>query len=78
VLGLAAGWALGLSVGGVMLLATLSASASYIAVPAALRLACPGPIHRSASPWRWAITFPFNLVLGIPLFAALAEWLVGT
>ena len=76
-LGLAAGWALGLSVGGVMLLATLSASASYIAVPAALRLALPRADTSLGLALALGITFPFNLVLGIPLFAALAEWLVG-
>ena len=76
-LGLAAGWALGLSTGGVMLLATLSASASYIAVPAALRLALPRADTSLGLALSLGVTFPFNLVLGIPLYAALAEWLVG-
>jgi uncharacterized protein len=77
VLGLVAGWALGLSVGGVMLLATLSASASYIAVPAALRLALPKADTSLGLALSLGVTFPFNLVLGIPLYAALAEWVVG-
>ena len=77
VLGLLAGWALGLSMGGVMLLATLSASASYIAVPAALRLALPKADTSLGLALSLGVTFPFNLVLGIPLYAAMAEWLVG-
>jgi hypothetical protein len=77
VLGLAAGWALGLSEGGVMLLGTLAASASYIAVPAALRLAMPKADTSLGLALSLGITFPFNLVLGIPLYAAVAAWLAG-
>jgi uncharacterized protein len=77
VLGLLAGWALGLSMGGVMLLATLSASASYIAVPAALRLALPKADTSLGLALSLGVTFPFNLVVGIPIYAAMAEWLVG-
>jgi len=77
VIGGVAGWALGLSEGGVMLLATLSASASYIAVPAALRLALPKADTSLGLALSLGITFPFNLVLGIPLYAAMAGWLVG-
>lgn len=76
-IGLGAGWALGLSEGGVMLLATLSASASYIAVPAALRLALPRADTSLGLALSLGITFPFNLVLGIPLYAAMAAWLVA-
>ena len=76
-LGLVAGWLLGLSTGGVMLLATLSASASYIAVPAALRLALPRADTSLGLALSLGVTFPFNLIVGIPLFAALAEWLAG-
>jgi len=75
--GLGAGWALGLSEGGVMLLGTLTASASYIAVPAALRLALPRADASLGLALSLGITFPFNLVLGIPLYAALAAWLTG-
>jgi hypothetical protein len=77
VLGLVAGWLLGLSTGGVMLLATLSASASYIAVPAALRLALPRADTSLGLALSLGVTFPFNLIVGIPLYAALAEWLAG-
>lgn len=75
VLGLAAGWLGGMSQGGAVVLATLSASASYIVAPAAVRMALPeaNPALYLTAPL--AITFPFNLVLGIPLFIALAGFL---
>lgn len=77
VLGLLTGWALGLSPGGVMLLATLAASASYIAVPAALRLALPKADTSLGLALSLGVTFPFNLVVGIPVYAALAAWIAG-
>jgi hypothetical protein len=63
----------GLSTGGVAVMATLAASASYIAAPAAVRIALP-----EASPGLYVtaslgITFPFNLTVGIPLYIAMAE-----
>ena len=66
---------LGLGEGDALLLLVLAASASYIAVPAAMRLALP-----EANPGRYlsmslAITFPFNLLLGIPLYHAAVRWL---
>jgi hypothetical protein len=63
----------GLSVGGTMLLGILSASASYIAAPAAVRLALPeaNPTYSLTS--ALAITFPFNITLGIPLFFELSK-----
>jgi hypothetical protein len=76
-IGVLAGWILGLSEGGVMLLATLAASASYIAVPAALRLALPRADTSLGLALSLGITFPFNLVLGIPLYAALAAAVAG-
>jgi hypothetical protein len=75
--GLAAGLLIGLSVGGVALLMTLAASASYIAVPAAMRVALPEAnpsIYLSLS---LGVTFPFNLTLGIPLYVTLAGALAG-
>ncbi len=77
VLGVAVGHAIGLSVGGMTVLGTLAASASYIAAPAAVRLALP-----QANPGYYltaslAITFPFNLTLGLPLYNALARWIAG-
>lgn len=63
----------GLSTGGVAVLATLAASASYIAAPAAVRIALP-----EASPGLYVtaslgITFPFNLIVGIPIYISIAE-----
>lgn len=76
-LGLACGLALGLSVGGVTLLATLAASASYIAVPATMRLAVPeaNPVLSLAAVL--GVTFPFNILVGIPLYHRLAMQLTG-
>lgn len=64
----------GLSLGGAMVLGTMSASASYIAAPAAVRIALP-----EANPGYYltaslAITFPFNLTVGIPVYYAIAQW----
>lgn len=64
---------LGLSVGGTALLITLAASASYIAVPAAMRLALPEARPAIYLTLSLGVTFPFNLTLGIPLYIALAE-----
>lgn len=75
--GLAAGMVLGLSVGGVAILMTLAASASYIAVPAAMRVALPRANPALYLTLALGITFPFNLTLGIPLYAALAAYLGG-
>jgi uncharacterized protein len=63
---------LGLSVGGVALLATLAASASYIAAPAALRVAVPQANAGLAIACALGVTFPFNLLVGIPLYLKLA------
>ena len=67
------GSAAGMSVGGVAVMATLAASASYIAAPAAIRIALPDAspgIYVTAS---LGITFPFNLIVGIPLYIEIAE-----
>jgi len=74
-LGLLAGQAAGLSQGGAVILGTLAASASYIAAPAAVRLALPQANAAYSLAAALAITFPFNVVIGIPLYAALAAWL---
>ncbi len=74
--GLAAGTVLALSLGGVVLLAVLCASASYIAVPAAMRVALPQANPALSLTLSLAVTFPFNLILGIPLYLACAE-LIG-
>ncbi len=75
--GLGAGLLLGLSTGGVMLMAVLSASASYIAVPAAMRVALPEANPAIYLTLSLGITFPFNLTLGIPLYLAAAQALTG-
>jgi len=66
------GWLLGLSIGGSMLLATLAASASYIAVPAAMRLALPEANPGLSLTAALGVTFPFNILVGIPLYHQLA------
>ena len=73
--GAATGWALGLSTGGVALLATLAASASYIAAPTAMRIAVPQANAALSITAALGITFPFNIVVGIPLYIELARWL---
>ncbi|MGP9788684.1 sodium-dependent bicarbonate transport family permease [Roseinatronobacter sp. NSM] len=76
-LGLAAGLLLGLSAGGVVLMMTLSASASYIAVPAAMRVALPEANPAIYLTLALGITFPFNLTLGIPIYMAVAQAVTG-
>lgn len=73
-LGAAAAYAIGLSLGGTALLITLAASASYIAVPAAMRLALPDARPSIYLPLSLGVTFPFNLTLGIPIYIALANF----
>lgn len=75
-LGVATGMLLDLSVGGVTLLATLYASASYIAAPATMRLAVPQANPALSIGAALGITFPFNLVVGIPLYHRLAQYAV--
>jgi hypothetical protein len=67
-----------LSVGGAILLATLAASASYIAAPAAMRSAVPEANPAISLTAALAITFPFNILVGIPLYQQAAEWLLRT
>lgn len=67
--------ALGLSIGGTALFITLAASASYIAVPAAMRLALPDARPSIYLTMSLGITFPFNLMLGIPLYISAARWM---
>lgn len=75
--GLALGLArlVGLSVGNAALLTILAGSASYIAVPAAMRLAAPKADTGVFVTASLAITFPFNLTVGIALYTAAAVWL---
>jgi uncharacterized protein len=75
--GAGVGLALGLSTGGVAILATLAASASYIAAPTAMRLAVPEANAALSITAALGITFPFNLVVGIPLYIGLAKFLTA-
>ena len=75
--GLGVGLALGLSAGGVALMMTLSASASYIAVPAAMRVALPEANPSVYLTLSLGVTFPFNLTLGIPTYVAIAQTVTG-
>ena len=75
--GLATGWLLGLSGGGVALMATLAASASYIAVPAAMRVALPEANPAIYLTLALGVTFPFNLAIGISLYLTAAQLLTG-
>ncbi|MBU1316343.1 MAG: sodium-dependent bicarbonate transport family permease [Alphaproteobacteria bacterium] len=64
--------ALGLSVGNTALLVTLAASASYIAVPAAMRIAVPDARPEIYLGLSLGLTFPFNLIAGLPIYVYLA------
>jgi hypothetical protein len=64
---------LGITDGNAFLLAILASSASYIAVPAALRLAIPEADPGIYIPMALAITFPFNIVVGIPVYFYLLQ-----
>ncbi|MEZ4553691.1 MAG: sodium-dependent bicarbonate transport family permease [Dehalococcoidia bacterium] len=75
--GVIAGDLAGLSAGGAAMLGVLAASASYIAAPAAVRIALPEAnpsLYLTAS---LAVTFPFNLTVGIPLYYELAGRMAG-
>ena len=75
-IGAIAGSLAGMSYGGTALLAVLSASASYIAAPAAVSIALPKEKLGLALTCSIGITFPFNLVFGIPIYLAMANFLV--
>lgn len=72
-LGMFLGHLAGLGLGGATILGALAASASYIAAPAACRVALPEAnpsLYLTAS---LAVTFPFNIIVGLPLYHAMAE-----
>ncbi len=73
VLGIGVAWLLGVDQGDALLLAVLSGSASYIAVPAAMRLAVPEANPGLYVTMSLAVTFPFNITVGIPLYLAIIE-----
>lgn len=67
----------GLSLGGMVILGVLCASASYIAAPAAVSVALPEAKASLALVSSIGVTFPFNLIIGIPLYLEIARWLQG-
>jgi len=75
ILGLLIASAIGLSQGGAVVFAVLVASASYIAAPAAVRASLPEANPGYYVTTSLGITFPFNLVIGIPLFYGLSQLL---
>lgn len=77
VIGLAAARMAGLSEGGAIVLATLAASASYIAAPAAVRQSLPEANPGFYLTCALGITFPFNIIIGLPLYQAMAGWFYG-
>ena len=62
------GWLVGLSLGGTVVLTILGASASYIAVPAAMRVSLPEANLSLSLGSSLGVTFPFNVMVGIPMF----------
>lgn len=76
-LGTVTGWLLGFSIGGTFLLATLFASASYIAAPAAMRIAVPEANPALSIGASLGMTFPFNIFLGIPIYLWMARTIHG-
>jgi hypothetical protein len=76
-LGAWAGSLLGLSLGGATLFAVLMASASYIAAPAAMRVSVPQANPSLYLTAALGITFPFNIIGGIPLYYWFAQILEG-
>ncbi len=65
------------SAGDAALFITLCASSSYIAVPAAMRLALPEARSYIYLTLSLGVTFPFNLTVGIPLYILAAQWIAG-
>jgi len=72
--GVGTAWLIGLGPGDALLLAILFGSASYIAVPAALRMALPQANPSLYIPLALAVTFPFNIIVGLPTYHALIGW----
>lgn len=77
-LGTATGALIGLSAGGTLLLATLAASASYIAAPAAMRIAVPEANPGLSITAALVLTFPFNILVGIPLYDRIVGLVYGS
>jgi hypothetical protein len=76
-IGAAVARTIGLSPGGTMLLATLAGSASYIAAPAAIRIAVPQANPSLSLAASLGVTFPFNILIGIRIYYWLSTWMHG-
>jgi len=76
-LGVWAGGLVGLSPAGSAVLGAMVSSASYIAAPAAVRIALPEANPTYYLTASLGVTFPFNVTLGIPLYYAAAAWLAA-
>jgi hypothetical protein len=74
---LALGWTLDLPLGDTTLLMVLAASASYIAVPAVLRFALPEASASLYFSLSLGVTFPLNIIFGIPLYAECVQRILG-
>lgn len=75
ILGIIIGKVLGFGQGNTLLFAILSASASYIAVPAAIRMTIPEANPSLYVSMALAVTFPFNIIVGIPLYLQIIKYI---
>ena len=73
--GILAGHSIGLSIGGSAVFGIMAASASYIAAPAAVRIALPDADSGLSLGLALGVTFPFNLTIGIPLAFILSRFI---
>jgi hypothetical protein len=76
-IGLALSFIIGLDVGSATLFTVLIASSSYIAVTAAMQIALPKAKAAIYIPMTLAITFPFNIAIGIPLYFNMAQKIIS-
>jgi hypothetical protein len=76
-LGVFIGYLCGLSTGGMMIMGVLAASASYIAAPAAIKASIPDANPSIYIGMSLGITFPFNLIFGIPIYLEIAKLIHG-
>ena len=74
VIGIGVGTALGLEQGSIVILASLTASASYIAAPAAIKASIPEADIGLAMLSSLGLTFPFNVIIGIGLYHQILQW----
>ena len=74
-IGIAIAKLIGMSPGNALLFSVLTASASYIAVPAAMRMTVPEANPSLYISMALALTFPFNIIIGIPVYMAGIKYL---